>query len=159
MRNKIIVLIVGLGVLLAGCAVGPSYRAPVVTSAPKFAGATTNIMVATQPEVRWWGLFNDDPLNDLIRRAAESNHDLRIAQARLNEARALRRGTLWAFAPQGGVGGGFERRQFSSHETASLEFHRVLGIRGRRGSMRVGKSTCLGVSVAELRLPSQKSVP
>src|SRR5687767_5198102 len=40
-----------------------------------------------------------------------------------------------------------------------LEFHRVLGIRGRRGSMRVGKSTCLGVSVAELRLPSQKSVP
>ena len=118
MHNQIIVLTVGLGVFLAGCAVGPNYRVPVVATGPKFARVETNRIVSTQPEVRWWGLFNDETLNDLIRRAAVSNHDLRIAHARLNEARALRRGALWAFAPQGGVGGGFERRQFSSHETA-----------------------------------------
>jgi multidrug efflux system outer membrane protein len=48
-------------------------------------------------------------LNTLIERAATNNHDLKIAAARLNEARALRRGALWAFAPQGGVTGAFER--------------------------------------------------
>src|SRR6185312_1251348 len=38
--------------------------------------------------VNWWKNFNDPELNSLIERAVRSNFDLRIAQARVREARA-----------------------------------------------------------------------
>jgi multidrug efflux system outer membrane protein len=41
-------------------------------------------------EVSWWRGFNDDRLNHLIELGLAGNHDLRIATARLREARALR---------------------------------------------------------------------
>ena len=120
MRKLMIATTLGLGALLAGCAVGPSYKAPVTQTRPTFGRSEPHRFVAGTPEVRWWRLFQDDTLNGLIDRAAARNHDLRIATARLAEARALRRGTLWAFAPQGAVSGGFERRQFSARETLGM---------------------------------------
>jgi multidrug efflux system outer membrane protein len=120
MRKLVLASTFGLGALFAGCAVGPNYKAPLSHTGRAFGRAETNRFVAATPEVRWWALFNDETLNDLVRRAAESNHDVRIAQARLDESRALRRGALWAFAPQGAVSGGFERRRFSARETAGF---------------------------------------
>jgi multidrug efflux system outer membrane protein len=120
MRNLILALTSGIGAVLAGCAVGPNYKAPVTTTAAAFAQVDTNRFAAASPEVRWWALFNDATLNTLIERAAKNNHDLKIADARLREARALRRGALWAFAPQGGISGGFERRELSARETGGL---------------------------------------
>src|SRR5262249_54465750 len=38
--------------------------------------------------VRWWDLFQDDALRELIRIALEENRDLRIAVARVDEAAA-----------------------------------------------------------------------
>lgn len=83
-------VIVSSTAALAGCAVGPNYKAPEVAAPAAFAeGATTR--PATQPSrlSDWWQVFNDGQLSALIDRAVESNLDLRIAAARVLEARAI----------------------------------------------------------------------
>ncbi len=86
--------------LLAGCAVGPDYHspkadAPTDWSTAQLGGATNS----TVQIIQWWQTFNDSELNSLIERAVKQNHDLRIAEARLREARALRGGALWDLGP------------------------------------------------------------
>ena len=85
-----------LAITLAGCAVGPNYRPP-QTSMP--ANWTEPAADTTTPVTRWWQTFNDPQLDSLIERAVQQNHDLRIAGARLREARALRGGAVWDFGP------------------------------------------------------------
>lgn len=78
-----------LPTLLAGCAVGPDYRAPEidpgqdwVSSAP---GGERNIDLET-----WWKTFDDPTLDRLVETALEQNLDIRAAGARVAEVRALR---------------------------------------------------------------------
>ena len=76
--------------LFQGCAVGPNYQPPKTTapaqwSAP-LAGGETNSAASL---AAWWKSFHDAELDSLIERAACSNLDLRVAQARVREARAL----------------------------------------------------------------------
>jgi multidrug efflux system outer membrane protein len=74
--------------LVAGCAVGPDYRAP-ATSAAAFVAAE-DAGVAQQPfEAAWWEQFGDPVLDGLVDRALTSDLDLKIAAARVSEARAL----------------------------------------------------------------------
>jgi multidrug efflux system outer membrane protein len=74
---------------LSGCAVGPNYHAP-QTKAPaqwneSLAGGETNSANTT---TGWWKNFNDSELDSLVERAVRSSLDLRVAQARVREARA-----------------------------------------------------------------------
>jgi NodT family efflux transporter outer membrane factor (OMF) lipoprotein len=74
---------------IPGCAVGPNYHQP-ETKAPaqwteSLAGGETN---STSTPADWWKSFRDPELDSLIDRAAQSNLDLQIAQARVREARA-----------------------------------------------------------------------
>jgi multidrug efflux system outer membrane protein len=85
--------------LLAGCAVGPAYRAPKTAVAGAFAnGAQTNLS-GGEAVATWWRGFNDPKLDELVDRALSTNHDLRIATANLREARALRRQALFDLLP------------------------------------------------------------
>jgi multidrug efflux system outer membrane protein len=75
--------------VVAGCAVGPNYQKP-AANAPKqwsepLAGGETNSAAATAD---WWKSFHDSELDSLVERAVQSNLDLRVAQARVREARA-----------------------------------------------------------------------
>jgi multidrug efflux system outer membrane protein len=80
--------------LLAGCTVGPDYQAPQPAIPAQWHAVGQNgINDGPLPMVRWWELFDDDPLRDLIARAVSANRDLKIAQARVREARALWRAT------------------------------------------------------------------
>src|SRR5258705_14007096 len=81
--------VVAVLLFLSGCAVGPNYRSP-QTKAPaqwneSLAGGETNSAITT---TEWWTNFNDSELDSLVGRAVRSNLDLRIAQARVREARA-----------------------------------------------------------------------
>ncbi len=78
-----------LAFLLIGCTVGPDYRAP-QTSVPDHFGATTRPATTHVDFARWWTTFNDPLLNSLIDRAMSGNIDLKIAEARVREARAQR---------------------------------------------------------------------
>jgi multidrug efflux system outer membrane protein len=93
--------------LLAGCAVGPDYKQPTVAIDPAFinAGAsTTNAQAPGTDIASFWRGFNDPALNELVERALKANGDVRIAQARLQEARASLQGARAELLPQVGVG-------------------------------------------------------
>ncbi len=88
--------------LAAGCAVGPDYHAPKVNTPAGWTEATLSPSGATNSAVQitdWWKTFNDPELNSLVARAVAANHDLRIADARLRQARALRSGVAWDLGP------------------------------------------------------------
>jgi NodT family efflux transporter outer membrane factor (OMF) lipoprotein len=88
--------IVAAGLTLAGCTVGPNYRAPRVQVPDRYTAASTQpstTPAATQPinaSAAWWTTFNDPALDRLIDEARRSNLDLRTAEARVREARAAR---------------------------------------------------------------------
>lgn len=73
--------------LLGACAVGPDYRAPETAATPFVAAQSAG--VAEQPfEAAWWEQFQDPVLDGLIERALTGDLDLKIALARVEEARA-----------------------------------------------------------------------
>jgi multidrug efflux system outer membrane protein len=78
-----------LAFVAGGCAVGPDYHRPEVRAPAKWseplAGGETN---APASLTVWWKNFNDPKLNSLMDRAVQSNLDLRVARARVREARA-----------------------------------------------------------------------
>ncbi|HET6628975.1 MAG TPA: efflux transporter outer membrane subunit [Woeseiaceae bacterium] len=86
MTRIIVLLSATLG--LGACAVGPEYRAP-ETAAPQFYNADAAHFAQTAIEKAWWHELGDPVLDDLIARALANDLDLRIAAARLREARAI----------------------------------------------------------------------
>jgi outer membrane protein, multidrug efflux system len=92
--------------VLAGCAVGPDYKAqaPAVDTAFIGAGASgVNAQAPGSDIATFWRGFNDAALNGLVDRALAVNGDLRVAQARLQEARATLQGTQAELLPNVGV--------------------------------------------------------
>ena len=82
-----------LAALSSSCVTGPNYKRPAVPEASVFRGAfsgqaaTPN--VASFGDQKWWEVFQDDALHGLIEAALKQNYDVRIAAARILEARAL----------------------------------------------------------------------
>ena len=76
--------------LLSGCMVGPDYRRPAVTTPDAFRGASLPITPDTESiaELKWFEVFQDEQLQELIRTALAQNYDLRDAVARVDAARA-----------------------------------------------------------------------
>ena len=70
---------------LSGCSVGPDYEPP-KSSSPGTWGQPADTSPADLST--WWTVFNDPMLNKLVERAVRANHDLKIAAARVDEARA-----------------------------------------------------------------------
>ena len=81
--------------VLAGCAVGPDYHPPKTAMPANWSES----QLAGTPVVEWWKTFNDPELDSLVERAVNANHDLRVATARVREARALRGGAFWDLGP------------------------------------------------------------
>ena len=78
--------------LLSGCAVGPNYKRPSANVPGVYRGAMPQ--EAAQPaaeslgDQKWWEVFQDPQLQDLIRTALQRNYDVRIAATRILEAQA-----------------------------------------------------------------------
>ena len=98
MMNRITPL--ALALLLTGCSVGPDYLRPsnwLPTAFSSAAPAPETVNPAV--DSRWWTLFSDTTLNDLIDQALRSNADLRSAIARVEQADAAAREAGAAFFP------------------------------------------------------------
>lgn len=79
----------------AGCfAVGPDYKAPDIAAPVEWSPNLRGGLNATEPEAqtlaKWWTTLGDTELSALMERAVTGNLDLKIAQARIREARARR---------------------------------------------------------------------
>jgi outer membrane protein, multidrug efflux system len=76
--------------LLAGCAVGPDYKRPEVQVPPEFRGKAPDVPASEKSigDLAWWEIFEDPVLQELLRTALAANYDLRIATARVLDARA-----------------------------------------------------------------------
>ncbi|MGC6486831.1 MAG: efflux transporter outer membrane subunit, partial [Planctomycetota bacterium] len=104
--------------LLASCTVGPDYAPPETPEQlpQEFAEVADPAFQPGEADlVRWWTVFGDAQLDDLIRRAAEDNLDLAIAVSRVSEARARLGFRKAGRAPQ--VGFGADVAQASSFQT------------------------------------------
>jgi multidrug efflux system outer membrane protein len=74
--------------LLAGCAVGPSYRRPAVENPPGFRDQAPQ-GERSFADLAWWDVTPDPQLRALVRAALTDGYDARIAAARVGEARAV----------------------------------------------------------------------
>ena len=72
-----------------GMLVGPDYKTPPTQMPAAFANQTEEGLSTGGVETSWWRGFRDQRLNQLVELALANNHDLRVATARIREARAL----------------------------------------------------------------------
>jgi multidrug efflux system outer membrane protein len=116
MRHLRTLPILGLALtaaLLPACAVGPNYARPEVPAPPAhrfFEGEAQAQSIADAP---WWDVVEDPQLQALVREAIANNLDLRVATARVAEARAqygIARSFLF---PEVGVTAGYSAQQVS----------------------------------------------
>ncbi len=112
----VILALVATGSML-GCLVGPDYRPP-ATRAPRqwsepLAGGETSSRTSL---AEWWRDFHDPELDSLVARALDANLDLRLAQARVREARAERGLAGAALAPSMNVSGSTAREKQSANQ-------------------------------------------
>ncbi len=94
MRKHLVLSPLALAALLSACAVGPDYQKtpPAVDAGFINAGAPqVNAAPIVADIAVFWRGFNDATLNTLVERAIAANGDVRIAQARLQEARGVSR--------------------------------------------------------------------
>src|SRR5882724_3375145 len=108
--QKLNIYLATFAALVGGCKVGPNYRVPQLSVPPAYherTAAATN----QQPEdlAQWWRVFNDPQLDTLIREATTANHDVRLAQARVREARAQRGVARSALFPSLDANGDYSR--------------------------------------------------
>jgi NodT family efflux transporter outer membrane factor (OMF) lipoprotein len=121
---KFPILLLFLTVVFAfGCKVGPKYVRPTVKTDSLFRfakSADTNSLA----NVEWIKLFKDTVLQRLIRTGLQNNYDIRIAFARIEEARAafkVARGQQWPqFSAQ--AGGGWQQQANSGGVGTVIEY-------------------------------------
>ena len=89
--KKLAVLFMIMG-LVSGCAVGPDYKRPTTNEPSTYRGLTPEQAAKAGPislaEQKWWEVFQDQQLQELIRTALQQNYDVRIAVVRVLQAQA-----------------------------------------------------------------------
>jgi NodT family efflux transporter outer membrane factor (OMF) lipoprotein len=94
-----IALLILTATLLAGCAVGPDYRAALLPT-PSHWSAAAGTQPSGPPDLsRWWTRLRDPLLNELIDEAVAGNLDVATATAKIREARASYRQAVGALFP------------------------------------------------------------
>jgi len=85
------VLLVILG-FAYGCAVGPNYKRPAVNVPPTYRGLTPEEAAKSDArslaDEKWWEVFQDEQLKELVKTALQQNYDVRIAATRTLQAQA-----------------------------------------------------------------------
>src|SRR5579859_2848540 len=102
--------------VLAGCAVGPNYHPPQTSTPPQWtsqmAGGETNGLADL---AQWWKSFGDTNLDSLIATAIQSNLTLRVAEARVREARHQKQVISAGLWPSLSGSGSYTRNHYGAH--------------------------------------------
>jgi outer membrane protein TolC len=123
---------------LTGCKVGPNYKAP-QTAAPAswtsaMSGGLSKAAADTNVLARWWTVFKDPTLSELIERARAGNLDLKQAEARVREARAQRGIAKAALFPTVGANASASRSTSGNESVNGVTGNLGTGATGNVGS-------------------------
>jgi len=93
---------------LTGCMVGPDYSPPSTAMPTTYGELPGTSATAAGPgsdgEIAWWHRFNDAELVSLVERALAANDSLKVAEARVRQARSAREVARSLLYPRIGVG-------------------------------------------------------
>lgn len=103
MHTRISVCSLLVATLLAGCsqlpAVGPDYQLPALALPALWTAPAVPLAPPPVDLARWWQQLGDPGLDRLVSAALAANHDLRLAQSRLRQARAAREQAVSGYFP------------------------------------------------------------
>jgi multidrug efflux system outer membrane protein len=100
---------------MAACALGPDYRRP-ATQTPAAYRFGQDAGAGSVGDAGWWQVYGDSTLQALIREGLANNLDVRIAAARVDQARAALASTRLQQLPQIGVTADATRQRTSVYE-------------------------------------------
>lgn len=133
-RRLAVLPLAALALALSGCVLGPDYARPESLASESYVNAEPGAVASQSADVsgtvpafdtaapdpqilaRFWREFQDPVLEGLIDRALAANRDLRVAEARLAEARAARREALTVLFPTVTAGGSRQRSSLAPAE-------------------------------------------
>lgn len=168
--------------LLAGCAVGPDYRAPELSTPQHFHGQLSLGKQEALDDAKlqaWWERFGDKQLSHYITIALEQNLDLSQATARVTQAQAGLGMANSALLPSGNISGqaarayqsvetplgqvlnsspGFDRygNRYEANLSASWELDLFGGLRrDREAALAEYQATTAGVAATRLAVTAQ----
>jgi NodT family efflux transporter outer membrane factor (OMF) lipoprotein len=104
--------------MLTGCAVGPDYTRPQldVPVAFKELGPWKDARPGQiDSDQRWWEVYGDPVLNDLLLQAGDANQNIRYAEAQYRQAQAAAQAARASFWPTVGYQAGAQRAQTNSN--------------------------------------------
>ena len=109
--------------LAAGCKMGPNYHKPDVPIPAAYHDYNPNpeeeVKAESYADLPWWQVFQDPPLQDLIRTALKQNYDLQTAADRILEARAQLAVTRSSLFPQVSTNADFSGGKEPNFQTKS----------------------------------------
>jgi NodT family efflux transporter outer membrane factor (OMF) lipoprotein len=107
--------------LVAGCSVGPDYRRPVAETPPAYKELAGWKVAEPQAAANgaWWQVFASEELSGLERGVDAANQNVRAAEARYREARALVAAARSEFFPTVTIGVSTTRSRFSATTRSS----------------------------------------
>jgi outer membrane protein, multidrug efflux system len=91
MTRRPILILCAVGLVAAGCTLGPNYSRPEVELPAAYRGAEAETLgpsAQTLADIDWWLIFQDPELQELIRTTLVANYDLRIAVTRILQAQS-----------------------------------------------------------------------
>lgn len=109
--------------VLAGCAVGPDYRQPMVETPVAYKETRGWKMAEPQdraPRGRWWEIYGDPQLNALVQQVELSNQNIRAAEAKYRQALALLGAARAGYSPTLSTGLAASRGQSVSASGTTL---------------------------------------
>jgi len=119
-RVGVVASVVVASVLVAVCLTGPNYARPEMAPPAAFRDAGEQQKPESLADTPWWQVFQDEALQALIRDSIAHNYDLRVAVARVQEARALARVAKSFLYPDIGVGVSSSVNQISRNSQPPL---------------------------------------
>ncbi len=124
MMKTAVAVLAGTMALCSACSFGPQYQRPAVVAPEMYRSQTTALEATSFADLAWWEIFRDEALQGLIAEAIKNNYDLRVAAARVEQARALVGTARADLFPQIGYDGGIGQ----SHSTSQLSVQTPRGM-------------------------------
>jgi len=125
MKNIVVLKSIAVCIFAAGCTVGPKYQrasAPVPAKwdvpEPWREGAPKDAV----PKGEWWGVFKDEELSALEKQTLDANQTIKVAAARLEQARASAAVQIATQFPPLAVAPQAERQRLSANRPAGGPF-------------------------------------